>query len=257
MRMLKAQECPDATILFIHGNSSSSAVFRSCLSCPRIEHKMIAVDLLGHGANNKSDYSVHDLTMEAQKDFLLKEIDTIGGPIFLVGNSLGGHLAIESAPEIENLAGLVIFGTPPFRKPINPEEAFLPLESLQTFLTAYPDMAAIETVAKIAVANPEVVSVIVSDFKAANPLIRTAFADDIMGDRLSDEWGIFTNLKVPKYIIKGDKDPSVNPDYLKAIVKACSNNCELIMIENCGHYPSLERPEEFNKVLFKIIAEVF
>ncbi|HET8964400.1 MAG TPA: alpha/beta hydrolase, partial [Chitinophagales bacterium] len=89
-----------------------------------------------------------------------------------------------------------------------------------------------------------------------NPLVRAALASDILGDRLADEWEIFTTLKVPKYIIKGDQDPSVNPMYLDKVVQACSNTCELITIENCGHYPSLERPMEFNEILLRIIDDV-
>lgn len=217
---------------------------------------MVAIDLLGHGANNRIDYNELDLSVKAQKDFLLKTIDDIEGPILLLGNSLGGHLVIEVAPAVKKLVGLVIFGTPPFKKPINLEETFLPVEALQTFLTPNPDITSIEAAAHIVVANPEVAAVIANDFSTTNPLVRAALASDILGDRLADEWEIFTTLKVPKYIIKGDQDPSVNPMYLDKVVQACSNNCELITIENCGHYPSLERPMEFNEILLKIIDDI-
>ena len=58
-------------------------------------------------------------------------------------------------------------------------------------------------------------------------------------------------------IIMGDVDPSVNPEYLKSVKNESEDNCTLIPFENCGHYPSLEKPDEFIETMSFITSKVF
>lgn len=243
------------SIVCIHGNSSSSVVFQSLFQSKLIQQPVIAFDLPGH-KNNLENYKNHsDFSMSFFRTKLIEELKNIEDDIILVGNSLGGHLAIEIASQIKNLKGLVIFGTPPVKKPINFEEAFLPVEALQTYFTANPSEEAIDIAANIAVQNKEMVSVIASGFRASNPLVREKIAQDILSGNLDDEYEIYINLDIPKFIIAGDQDPSVNLDYLKSVNNS-ANNSELIIFENCGHYPSLEKPKEFEETMKYIISKI-
>jgi pimeloyl-ACP methyl ester carboxylesterase len=243
------------TIVCIHGNSSSSVVFESLLNSDLLKQTIIVLELPGH-KNNTTAYKNHsDFSMSFFKENLLNTINSIDDEIILLGNSLGGHLAIEIADKIKNLKGLVVFGSPPVKKPINFEEAFLPVEALQTYFTANPSEEAINIAANIAVQNKTKVSSIASDFKITNPLVRKNIAEDIFSGKLENEYECYVNLTVSKFIIAGDKDPSVNIEYLKK-VNNNSKKSELIIFENCGHYPSLEKPEEFEKTLVDIISKI-
>ncbi|MBF4984254.1 alpha/beta hydrolase, partial [Nonlabens mediterrranea] len=66
-----------------------------------------------------------------------------------------------------------------------------------------------------------------------------------------------TNLDCPKIIVSGSNDPSVNKEYLKKVVKESSHDTSYIELEKCGHYPTLERPEEMSSIINKLAAEVF
>ena len=44
---------------------------------------------------------------------------------------------------------------------------------------------------------------------------------------------------------------------LKKVVSSCTTHCELITIDKCGHYPSLEQPTILNNVLSKVCDNVF
>lgn len=257
MQKIVKQGSLKGTIVFLHGNSLSNKVFESVLNSNEIKQTMIAYDLPGHGESVEEYKNQLDFSFHFYKEVLIENINSIQGAILLVGNSMGGHLAIEISEQIKNLKGLVIFGTPPVKKPINFEEAFIPVEALQTFLTEKPTSEAIKAAANIAVHNKEYIPTIINDFTKANPLVRKCMADDIFGNNFEDEYTIFTNLKVLKYIIFGEADPSVNPDYLKTVKTASGDNCSLIPIKNCGHYPSLEKPEEFIETLSFIILKVF
>ncbi len=92
----------------------------------------VAVDLPGHGSSVKGYDNEADFYMHSYCKVLLKLIASIDDDILLVGNSLGGHIAIEIAEDIKRLKGLVIFATPPVKKPLNLEDAFLPIVEFQT-----------------------------------------------------------------------------------------------------------------------------
>src|SRR5258708_5730229 len=114
-------------VVLIHGTSSSSPVFSRQLDGPLGERfRLIAVDLPGHGASDDAEdpsaYSLpgHALAIRAVLDAL--GIDEA----HFVGWSLGGHVALEMAPDLKAPRGFVIFGTPPLSPRAAMSEAFLP-----------------------------------------------------------------------------------------------------------------------------------
>jgi pimeloyl-ACP methyl ester carboxylesterase len=238
-------------IILLHGNSSSPKVFKDISS----SYSLIIPTLPGHEISSNKQV-IGDLSLKFYKKKLLELIHNLKEPIFLVGNSLGGHLAIEIAREVSLLKGLMIFGAPPVKKPINFEEAFLPVEALQTFLSENPTSKEIEAAIDVAVQNDSVKPEIVNYFKDTTSKVRLATLNDIMDKKWSDQYEIFTNLSCKKMIVAPEQDPSVNFEYLKTI--ACnSDNINLEQIMNCGHYPTLEKPTEMSKLIEDMAVEIF
>lgn len=245
------------TIFCIHGNSSSARVYHNILNCKSIAYTVITPDLPGHGEHQNKNQTLDSFSIAAYCDFLITEIEKTTGDIILIGNSLGGHLAIEIAPKIKNLKGLVIMGTPPLKKPVNFEEGFMPVPALNTFLTENPDKKeVIETVNSI-IKDKSTATLIVEDFTKANPLVRKAVGIDLSEENLSDEYTIFCQLDIPKYIIAGDRDPSINRNYLETLKNDSINICKIFDLDNCGHYPSTEQPEKFNTIIKQLANSVF
>lgn len=246
------------TIVFIHGNSSSAEVFKPAVESDLLPYNKLAIDLLGHGNNQPVNLKHEkDFSITAYKNDILKQLESINDGILLVGNSLGGHIAIEIASSIKNLKGLVIFGAPPLKKPLNFEEAYLPVEALQTFFKEHPQEKEIELSIKAIIKTKSAKNQLITDFKKSNPLVRKAIATDAAESNFADEYDFFTNSKTSKYIIVGDHDVSVNTKYLHKVADACNGTCKIIPFKNCGHYPSIEQPQEFNTTLSKIAYEVF
>ena len=256
MQYHKVEGKDKGTLVFIHGNSSSASIFKSILKSEVITSRKIAVDLPGHGSN-LNGFTPKDFTCAAYCSELLAFLNSIDDDILLIGNSMGGHLAIEIAPKVKRLKGLVIFGTPPLNKPINFEEAFIPVAALQTFLTENPKAEQIEEAAQVAVFDKENATEIIKDFELANPKVRSVLTADLMNNNFENQKEIFISLDVKKFIIAGRQDPSVNSEYLKQVKNACNNACEIIFFEQCGHYPSLEKPEEFIDAIKSITTQVF
>ena len=78
------------TIVFIHGNSSSSKVFEHIMKSDVIKQTKVAVDLPGHGLNSDNYSKDEDFSMASYRKKLIKLISQIDDDILLVGNSVGG-----------------------------------------------------------------------------------------------------------------------------------------------------------------------
>tara|TARA_R110000868_G_scaffold601_2_gene4283 strand:+ start:417 stop:1193 length:777 start_codon:yes stop_codon:yes gene_type:complete len=244
-------------LLFIHGNSSSSEIFNDIIESKKIAQSILLVDLPGHGKSMNTQDQLNDFSISSYSEKITALIKKFDNEILLIGNSLGGHIAIEIASDIPQLKGLVIFGTPPLKKPINFSEAYMPLPESQTFLNEFPTDIEIQEAANAAIYNINLAEEIIKIFKKANPEVRKAYAIDMTEGRLQNEFEIFTNLDIPKYIIAGSHDLSINFNYLKLVANSCRNTCELIVFQNCGHYPSHEKPAEFLNTIQSIANKVF
>lgn len=232
LNTIKKRGSRKGTIVMLHGNSSSSRVFSSVFES-NIPYNLIAFDFHGQGdSEHNGKYKISDMINQIRS-----VIDEVDDDILLVGNSLGGHVALEIANTIPNLKGLLIFGTPPIKKPLNMEEAFLPNPAINTFLTENPTEEEINNTLNVAVNNKSVIPLLKKDFLRSDPRVRSVIVTEFA--EFSDELSILSNLSCQKFIINGDQDPTVNPNYLEDIMS--EGKFELVIIKECGHYPSVEK----------------
>src|SRR5271165_6416147 len=126
--------------VLIHGNSSSSRVFCRQIDGPLGERfRLVAVDLPGHGVSDDArDPSAYSLPGHARAVRAVVDALQLGGAVF-VGRSLGGHVALEMAPELTDARGFMIFGTPPFAFPPPRAHAFLPHPAMAAIFSEHLD----------------------------------------------------------------------------------------------------------------------
>jgi pimeloyl-ACP methyl ester carboxylesterase len=60
-------------------------------------------------------------------------------------------------------------------------------------------------------------------------------------------------IDAPTLIIWGDSDKMIPPQYAKELEDTIPNN-ELVLMENCGHAPYVEKPREFNEIVLKFLS---
>ncbi len=242
------------TIVFIHGNSSSSNVFQS-IQDSELSYSTLTFDLLGHGNSPKSK-NIKDYSILNHCKLSIELINSIEGDKVLVGNSYGGHIAIEIAEKINNLKGLVIFGTPPVKKPLNFDEAFSANDALPTFFSEKPELEQIKKAIEVCTKNQNVNDILVDDFIKTDSKVRVAIVDDVSNpDVFQDEYSIFYNLNIPKLILQGEFDPLISLDYIKIVIDESHSDFKLI--KDCGHYISLEKPEEFLNIIKEFGTKCF
>lgn len=130
-------------LVLIHANSSSKNTFRKIRKFIDDDINIVSFNLPGHG-DNQRNLKKNDLNFSSLLEYCLDITRELEGEVILYGNSLGGHLAIEIAPEVKSLKGIVLSGTPPLKKPLNMEEAFNPLDELSIFFKNETDKSKVQ-----------------------------------------------------------------------------------------------------------------
>ena len=178
-------------------------------------------------------------------DFLEREVQA---PAVLVGNSLGGHIALRIALEHrERVRGLILAGSSglferTFEKDVQHRPSREWLERKITDLFFDPAAMPEGVVDRAFEA--------LSNRKAARALVRlsrTAKADH-MGDRLP-------RITQPTMLLWGRQD-TVTPASVAEEFCALMPNARIRWIESCGHTSMIERPEEFADGVREFLDEI-
>ncbi len=166
--------------------------------------------------------------------------------VILVGNSLGGHVAILYAHRnLENVRSLVLTGS----------SGLYEKQTLGSFPKRHSKSFIHEHVANTfydpATATDELVDAvleIVGDNRKCLRIIRTS--KKTQNSYVTD---LLPQIKLPVLLIWGKEDsitpPSVAEDFQRMLPDA-----RIVYLSQCGHAPMMERPKEFNKAIESFIA---
>lgn len=167
--------------------------------------------------------------------------------VVLIGNSLGGHIALlvtKLYPEI--VKGLVITGSSGLFE--------------NAMGNSYPKRGSYEYIKGKAqdvfydpeVATKEIVDDVYETLNNRNKLIRTvAIAKSAIRHNMGKD---LPNMPTPTCIIWGKNDTITPPQVAEEFDKLLPNS-DLYWIDKCGHAAMMERPEEFNETLKTWLSE--
>lgn len=168
--------------------------------------------------------------------------------IHLIGNSLGGHLALLYSLEYqERVVSITLTGSSGLFEnafgngfPKREDYNFIKKRTEQTFYD--PKIATKELVDELfeTVNNRSKAIRIVTTAKSA---IRHNLGEDLHA------------LKVPTLLIWGKND-TITPPMVGEKFHELIPNSELVFLDKCGHAPMMERPEEFNVFLGDFLRRI-
>lgn len=257
MKFEKIPGKQEGVIIFIHGNSSSPKVFESIIRNTSLPYTLVNIELLGHGSSAQQTYNDSQLNLVNCLDNLTHIVNSFKEKTLLVGHGLGGHLAIGISPEISHLTGMLLTGVPPFKKPVNIAEAFMPLEFLECYFKAdYCEKEIQTTLPKLSLyrLNQHLIS---EDFKRTLPQVRKTIANNLFQNRWANEYDIVLDSQFPIYFVQGDKDPVVSKSYLKHLAAQSPKYCKFIEVANSSHYVMLDAPKAFEQTLIQLAKNSF
>jgi pimeloyl-ACP methyl ester carboxylesterase len=257
-------EGPDVVLL--HGLGSSKASFMdTAAALSRQGYRVHAVDLPGFGASSKAP-AVYGPRYFARN--VVEAMDALGiERAHLVGNSMGGRVALEVGLEHPDRVGSLVLLCPavsfvrrgwhPIVRLLRPEFGLLP-HSLgrgrieKTFWSLFCDRDLVD---------PTVADVVVDEFERIyrTPGARLAFlasARAIYLDEPFGRGGFYTRLsklQPPALFVWGSHD-WVIPAGFRRHVEASLPSAEHILLEGCGHVPQVERPERTNGLIRRFFS---
>jgi pimeloyl-ACP methyl ester carboxylesterase len=168
--------------------------------------------------------------------------------IHLLGNSLGGHVAlVYILKHPERVKSLILTGSSGLFEngmgdtyPKRGDYEYIRKKAEVTFYD--PKMATKEMV-------DEVFSITNNRLKVIKII---ALAKSAIRNNLGEE---LNNVKQPTLLIWGNND-IVTPPFVAREFQRLIPNSELHFIDKCGHAPMMEVPEEFNVILHKFLKKL-
>jgi len=223
-------------LLLLHGLFGELSNFEGVVDCFKGKYRVIVpiMPLL--------DMDLINTSVSGLARFVNRLVETFGlTGIHLLGNSLGGHVALMYIlKHPEKVRTLILTGSSGLFEngmgdsyPKRGDYEYIKKKSAMTFYD--PSLATKELVDEV--------------FEITNNRLKVvkiiALAKSAIRNNLGDE---LKNIQQPTLLIWGNND-IVTPPFVGEEFKKLIPNSELYFIDKCGHAPMMEVPDEFNKIL--------
>ena len=245
-------------VILLHGSGFSKEVFLRQFASQQMKgHRLIAVDLPGHGsspdANNpKLTYSYSGLARAVLKQIISLKIERC----IVVGWSLGGQVALEMLDNVAEVAGVMAFGAPPATGgPLGLLRAMIFSKDLLLAGKAKHSLADAVRFEKAALgenATGQFVDVIMR----TDPKMRPLLSRSILLNTGCNQRDLVENSSVPVCLLQGEHDPFVRTKYMQSVTGHTLYGGETVVFESTGHAPFLEKQKEFDLLLSKFAEAV-
>lgn len=230
------------TLVFLHGAGDQAGTWAKVAPAFTRNHHVVVLDLPGHG---DSAPSAGPLTMTKMLSGTEAVLNRQSGPVIIVGNSLGGWLAmIYARQHPQDVARVVAVDGGPLRGD-RPDLAKLPQtrEEAARMFDAVLDPG-----------SPRPPGFVLDDVvREANrgPMGRMVEARDDLLRFVTDNLG---DITVPVDLLWGESDQLVPLEYAKKM-QAQLPAARLTTIPRCGHVPQQECPIGFRTALENLLQQ--
>ena len=244
-------------LLLLHGNSMSKDAFRRQMDgALGARHRMVAIDLPGHGASDDAEDIERGYTLTRYADVVLEVVETLGLEQFaILGWSLGGHVALEVCAGGPGVVGVMLVGAPALGTdaasilPAFKPGPLLALAMLEAFTEeeseAFARSAGVAGDADLAAA-----------IRRADGRARVTVMQDALAGGASDARAVVEALRVPLAIVDGAEDLLVERSYVDALTYATLWEGRPHVIPGVGHAPFREAPQLFNAILARFLDDI-
>ncbi|MDQ7824553.1 MAG: alpha/beta fold hydrolase [Candidatus Eremiobacteraeota bacterium] len=232
-------------VILLHGNGGDLESWASTIGPMARKFRVIAPDLPGYGRSEKpSSFSIEMLVAsvaEIARHFSLTRVH-------LVGNSLGGVVAIECATRFPELVErIVLVGTPSVDK----NELEKTLSTLTTWIKADGTPRVSVEDARLVFPGADTKITALMNESLAQAGITFSTANEAL--RSYDMKGALASFSKPALIIWGDQDriTSINHAW---ILSRLMGGAPVWLIKGGGHSPQVDKPGEFNRMLGEFLS---
>jgi len=230
-------------LILLHGLFGALSNFEKLIDYFKLTHKVVVPIL------PLFDLDILHTSVGGLAKYLHKFIETKGyDNVHLLGNSLGGHVAlVHVLKHPEKIKSLILTGSSGlFENGMGdtyPRRGDYEYIKKKTEVTFYdPKTATKELV-------DEIFDITRNRLKVIKII---ALAKSAIRNNLGEE---LNNVKQPTLLIWGNND-TITPPFVAREFNRLIPNSELHFIDKCGHAPMMEQPEEFNVILDKFFKKL-
>jgi pimeloyl-ACP methyl ester carboxylesterase len=240
------------TIVFLHGNSSSSRSWNGQWESPLLDgYRLVAVDLPGHGASGQAPNPSYSYTIKGLAVLLADVIDMLAtGPYVLCATSLATNFVAEMIPCGIDPAGILLEGASVMGEGVGIEKIALPGADISAITQDDVTKEAVEAYSRFAfhVVNAEMRNQFIDDFLNVQAPFRTILIGSIFSGQMSDQIKLMGSLSCPVMYVYGAEERVVNLGYLEqADIPKWQD--QIFLIPDAGHLAHVEQAEAFNVML--------
>lgn len=236
----------EIALVFVHGGLADRSFFDGQLKTFANQYRVIALDLAGHGESgaNRTKWGIPQFGADVKAVVDAEKLQRV----ILLGNSLGGPTVIEAALLLgDRVIGVV--GIDTFHSLVNwltEEEARQRAEAFRVDSTG-----SVKNMVKMLFhtdAEPALVADVQRRMQKTPPAVAHALFLSLAGYVPADS---ARKLVVPLRAINGDLFATEIDAARK--IKA---DFDAVIMKHIGHYPMLERPDEFNRNVAAVVREL-
>ena len=253
-------------ILLLAGIGCSVLEWRSNIAALAASHRVYALDMLGDGKTGKPEgdhYSIGNLA-RFTLDFLLSQGEE---KAHLIGNSLGGRIALECARIAPSRVTSMVLVAPAGVGNDTHINMRLPTLPWLGELITRPNRKGLRMLWSLAVHDPKFVTDELIEDKyslASVPGAQAAFLKTLRGfvglrgfarDQVQQIQAAMPSMRQPALIVWGREDRLLPVDHAR-ILETRLPDTRTIIFDGCGHAPMMEKSAEFNKAVLEFLATV-
>ena len=271
-------------ILLVHGFGASKKHWRHNQDFLGEVFNCYAIDLLGFGESSQPSALLNyepfrENSIKYSFDLWSNQISTfcsevIKSPVYIVGNSIGGVIALKAAEILkDDCKGVILIDCAQRTmddKRLKKNDILMNL--LRPVLKTLVRQRIISNTLFTRAANPKIIKKILQQAYPSGKNIDEELIDilyqpsqrtnskeafrgfiNLFDDYLATD--LFDKVRIPIQMIWGEKDPWESLSEAKEWKKKFRNIKRLDIIEGAGHCPHDEEPEKTNKLIFEFIQE--
>lgn len=238
-------------LVFLHGAADSGAVWQRQVDRFGPAHRVLAVDLPGHGTRLQ-ETALESAEENAHEVIRLLAAEGFTRPV-IVGHSMAGAIALAIAVQRPKLPlGLALVGS---GARLRMRSGLI--EEARQMAQAAPPGAAIERVIPLEQvvsphSPPEVRGWVRQHFGRATAQATHA---DFLATNGFDFMQRLAEIALPTLVLGGEDDIWTPPKFQHYLVEHLPN-ARLVMLPRAGHYPFIERADAFNAELESFVEEL-
>lgn len=238
-------------LLLLHGLGGSIESWNNNINFLSTKFRIIALDLPGFGLSDKPKISY---SIKFYVNFLEKFIQRIKlNHLFIIGSSLGGHIAVEFTLKNRKMVDKLILISPAGSLP----KSFKGTRELKRYIRivnarSSKGISRILTSIDNSMVNRSYAESMYE--RLSLPGAKQAFISALKGSARAQRYNNqLEKIDTSMLLIWGKKDRMIPLKFIRPFME--HGNSRIIIIENCGHRPHVENPRLFNKVVKDFLIE--